>query len=92
MDGFERGKKDDEDRTLKYKVTKYCNYIELSETAGNIEKPNMDLLPTCWVFWVGPQVKYQFTVSLNITTPKLDPLKENLACGMKQQTIVVTRQ
>ena len=52
-----RGKKDGE-RGLKYKITNYCNYIELTETAGYIEKPNMDLLPTCWVFWVGPQVGY----------------------------------
>ena len=52
----------------------------------------MHLLPSCWVFWVGPQVEYQFTVSLNITTPKLDSNMENLACGMRQQTIVVTRQ
>ncbi|CAG5079013.1 Oidioi.mRNA.OKI2018_I69.PAR.g9146.t1.cds [Oikopleura dioica] len=64
-------------------------------------RSNLLLAPFCWVFWVGPQTNFEFTVALNITTPKytganhgqaVDDIYENLPCANDLATVVVTTE
>ena len=73
----------------------------MTETPRITSRSNLLLAPFCWVFWVGPQTNFEFTVALNITTPKytganhgqaVDDIYENLPCANDLATVVVTTE